>query len=370
MVVSISLFTRRGRLSDHATISDVMSKPISVGIFAASSIVPQVEFEIGIEHLRACGFEPTIAAQVLKHHFTFPGRDEERAAAIFDFAHDPKIDVLWAARGGYGAGRVLPILEELTKKRGKPPKKLLVGYSDVTVLHEFARKFWGFSTLHAPMPAASNFSKLEAAQWNSICDYVHSKRADAPWAHTTLQWMTDPPKQGIEAELVGGNLSLVAALVGTRYQPDIAGKILFLEDTDEPFYRIDRMMVQIAQSGMLNRAAAVILGDFTNCKDEDNKCRSSRESEGKKPLRKVFEQDEAFEEIFTSVGRRLGVPIAKGLPVGHGPNFSALPLGARYELSTQGNLKLLDWDWLDCKNKTLPPQREPSGSAAGPCDER
>src|SRR5437762_13713141 len=102
-------------------------KTIRVGIFAASSIVPRIEFEIGIEHLRASGFEPTIAPQVLKHHFTFAGNDDERAAAIFDFAHDPKIDVLWAARGGYGAGRLLPILEELTAKRGKPPKKLLIG---------------------------------------------------------------------------------------------------------------------------------------------------------------------------------------------------------------------------------------------------
>jgi muramoyltetrapeptide carboxypeptidase len=322
-------------------------RSMRVGIFAASSIVPPVEFEIGIEHLRANGFEPAIAPQVLKHHFTFAGDDDERASAFFDFAHDPNIDILWAARGGYGAGRTLPILDALTAKRGKPPKKLLVGYSDVTVLHDFVRTRWGWSTLHSPMPAASNFSSLEPAQWQSIFDYVRGRRADAPWAHQKMRWMADAPPQAIETELVGGNLAMVTSVVGTRYQPDVRGKILFLEDTGEPFYRIDRMMVQVAQSGMLDHAAAIVLGDFTDCNDESNNCRADRISDAKKPLRKIFEKPEAFEHIFTTVGRRLGVPIAIGLPVGHGPNFSALPLGAKYQLSREGMLKLLDWDWLN-----------------------
>src|ERR1041385_308146 len=129
------------------------AKAIRVGIFAASSVVPEVEFQTGIAHLRANGFDPVIHAQVPKHHFTFAGNDQERAEAIYTYAVDPTIPILWAARGGYGAGRLLPILEKLTKERGAPGEnKLLIGYSDVTVLHEFARARWGWSTLHAPMP--------------------------------------------------------------------------------------------------------------------------------------------------------------------------------------------------------------------------
>ena len=318
-----------------------------IGIFAASSIVPQVEFQIGLEHLRRFGFGPRIAEQVPKHHFIFPGADEERARTIYDLATDPILPVLWAARGGYGAGRLLPLLDHLTGEHGVPKqKKLLVGYSDVTVLHEFVRARWGWSTLHAPMPAASNFSTFDAAEWQSIVNLVKRTPTAPPWESATLQWMSDAPSTTIEAELIGGNLSLWAALVGTPWAPSGAGKIIFLEDIDEPFYRIDRMMVQLEQAGAFDGAAAIVLGDFTNCRDENNTCRASAAGDERKPLRKVFAQDEAFAQIFAPLAQRAGVPLAQGLPVGHGPHFAPLPLGAEYSLSSAGKLKLVDWDWF------------------------
>jgi muramoyltetrapeptide carboxypeptidase len=325
----------------------VMMDKTVVGIFAASSVVPKHEFDAGVEHLRQSGFDPHIEAQISEEHFIFPGADDARAQAIYRLALDPTIPILWAARGGYGAGRLLPLLEKLTNERGAPQqKKLLIGYSDVTVLHEFVRTRWRWSTLHAPMPAASNFSKLDPREWQAIVDYAKAKPASPPWLDTTLRWMNRPPTQTIRAELIGGNLSLWAAVAGTRFAQAGAGKIIFLEDVDEPFYRIDRMMVQIEQAGMLDGAAAVILGDFTNCKDERNYCLANATSQEKKPLRKVWEQDQAFEHIFTALGKRIDVPIAIGLPVGHGPHYAPLPLGAQYELTPQGKLKLLDWDWL------------------------
>jgi muramoyltetrapeptide carboxypeptidase len=319
---------------------------MKVGIFAASSIVPEVEFARGVEHLKRFGFEPVVHEQVRHAAFMFPGSDESRATAIFDYGMDPAIPVLWAARGGYGAARVLPILDKLTAARGKPPRKLLVGYSDVTVLHEYVRTRWGWSTLHAPMPAASNFSSLDSREWSSIVDYVNAKPAAPPWADQPLTWMTNPPVSTIRAELIGGNLSLWASLAGTQYAQNPRGKIIFLEDTDEAFYRIDRMMVQLVQSGALDGAAALVLGDFTNCKDENNTCLAGPTGEERKPLRKVFTQEEAFEEIFAATGRRLGLAIATNLGVGHGPRYAPLPLGARYELTPQGQLTLLDWDWI------------------------
>ena len=325
----------------------MMADQIPVGIFAASSVVPKHEFDAGIEHLRKSGFDPRIEAQVGGEHFIFPGHDDARTEAIYRLALDPAINVLWAARGGYGAGRLLPLLEKLTNERGAPrQKKLLVGYSDVTVLHEFVRTRWNWSTIHAPMPAASNFAQLDPGEWQAIVDYVEGKWATPPWLDTTLRWMNCPPTQTIRAELIGGNLSLWAALAGTRFAQAGSGKIIFLEDIDEPFYRIDRMMVQLEQSGMLDGAAAIVLGDFTNCQDERNYCLASATSPEKKPLRKVWEQDEAFEHIFTALGNRIDVPIAIGLPVGHGPHYAPLPLGAQYELTADAKLKLLEWDWL------------------------
>jgi len=317
-----------------------------IGIFAASSAVPMVEFGRGIAHLREFGFEPIVHEHVPKQHFTFAGTDDERAGSFYEYATDPTVPVLWAARGGYGAGRLLPLLERLTAERGIPSRKLLVGYSDVTMLHEFARQRWGWSTLHAAMPAAANFPTFDRAEFDATVAYVRLQRADAPWAHNAMTWLTDPPAAPIRAELIGGNLSLWQTLIGTPWQPSAVGKILFLEDLGEPYYRIDRMVTHLVQAGMLDGAAAIVLGDFCNCKDEDTQCWANEDGTEKKSLRRVYGEREAFDEIFGNVGRRLGIPIACGLPVGHGPHFAPLPLGAEYELCPDGLLSLTKWDWL------------------------
>ncbi|HEX8521154.1 MAG TPA: LD-carboxypeptidase [Tepidisphaeraceae bacterium] len=319
---------------------------LPVGILAASSIVAPVEFERGLNRLRETGFDPIVHEQVLKHHFTFAGSDEERAGAFYAYAKDPRFFVLWMARGGYGAQRLLPLLDQLTEQQGIPRKKLLVGYSDVTVLHEYVRTRWGWSTLHAPMPSASNFRELADDEYAAITSYIRSKPAAPPWANATLSWLTPPPPTTLQAELIGGNLSLWASLAGTPYAQPGAGKIIFLEDIDEAYYRIDRMMIQLEQTGAFDGAAAIILGDFTNCKDENNTRLASEGSEERVPLRKTFERDEAFDHIFAQLGNRLGVPIAQGLPVGHGPHYAPLPLGAQYQLTPGGQLQLLQWDWL------------------------
>jgi muramoyltetrapeptide carboxypeptidase len=305
------------------------------------------EFERGVQHLRASGFDPIVHEQVPTQHFTFAGTDEARAAAIYQFATDASIPVLWAARGGYGAARLLPLLDELTARHGVPQeRKLLVGYSDVTVLHEFVRQRWGWSALHAPMPAERTFPTLDQTDSSAIVQYVRGERADAPWSHTALSWLTPPPSVPIHGEIIGGNLSLWQTLAGTPWQPSAAGKILFFEDLGEAYYRIDRMVTHLAQSGMFDRAAAIVLGDFCNCKDEDNQCWANAEGTEKKSLRRTFNEREAFDEIFGTIGRRMGIPIAYGLPVGHGPRFAPLPLGATYQLGADGALKLQKWDWL------------------------
>src|SRR5207248_3075871 len=108
---------------------------------------------------------------------------------------------------------------------------------------------------------------------------------------------------------------------------------LFFEDIGEAPYRLDRMMTQMIQSGMLEGAAGIILGDFTNCNDETFSVRASLSSpDEKKSLRKIYTTDEALTEIFGNMGARLDISIVKGLGIGHGDGFAPLPLGARYRL--------------------------------------
>jgi muramoyltetrapeptide carboxypeptidase len=337
-----------------------MAEKISVGIVAASSVVPRAEFALGVAHLRDNGFDVTVHPQVLAQHFTFAGTDEQRANALFDFASDDSLDVIWAARGGYGATRILPRLDQLTTSRGIPSPKLLVGYSDVTPLHEYVRTRWNWATLHASMPAAISFVKLKPEEWSATVACAGGERAKFAWEDTELRFMNGSPARAISGELIGGNLSLWAAMSGTPYASRGAGRILFLEDVGEPPYRIDRMVTQLVQSGALDGAAAIVLGDFTDCEDEDTKCLKPLEA-GEEPrklleniesrekisLRRVYTLEESLAEIFRTVAHRMKIPVACGLPVGHGPNFSPLPLGAKYQLDTNGKLRLLAWDWLN-----------------------
>lgn len=328
---------------------------VSIGIFAASSVVPQIEFGIGIEHLKAHGFAPRIQPQVSSEHFIFAGSDEDRARSLYQLAVDPSMQILWAARGGYGAARLVPLLDRLTREHGVPSAgKLLVGYSDVTVLHEFVRQRWNWHTLHAPMPAAGDFSTIRQEEWQAIVHLVRGEKTPIPWETTELQWLTDRPTTPVRAHLIGGNLSLWASMAGTSVAAPGRGRILFFEDLSEAIYRIDRMVTQLVQSGAIDGASAILLGDFTNCNDENNQCLADRESGTKKPLRAVYEQSEAFQRIFGDVGRRLGIPIAQGLPVGHGGRYSPLPLGATYELSPAGTLSLHHWDWLSYNSNRAP----------------
>jgi muramoyltetrapeptide carboxypeptidase len=163
---------------------------------------------------------------------------------------------------------------------------------------------------------------------------------------TPLAWLTNQPAQTLEAELIGGNLALWSALAGTPYAASGQDRFIFLEDTDEPFYRIDRMMTQLVQSGAFTGVKALVLGDFTNCTDESNTCLAFPDSTERKPLRQTFTQPQAFDQIFTPIGKQLNLPIATGLVVGHGPHFAPLPLGARYRISPDGKLQLQQWDWL------------------------
>lgn len=318
-----------------------MSAP-RVAVVAASSVVPRADLDAGVERLRAEGLDVRVDPACYAIHFTYAGADADRAASFWHAATDPSIDVVWMARGGYGAGRLLPLLVELTTRHGKPPRKLLVGYSDVTVLHEFARTRWGWATLHAPMPAASNFGQYDKAHWRALVDLVHGRHPHRAWGERPLTWLNPPAGQSVEAEIVGGNLALWSSVVGTPYAPTRGeGRMVFFEDVGERFYRLDRMLTQIRQGGLLDGAAAVLLGDFTDCDDDPVKMvRGPAGSDV--PLRRQLDWETAVREIFAS----LRVPVATGLPVGHGPNFAPLPLGAKYRAWADGAFELVEWDWL------------------------
>jgi muramoyltetrapeptide carboxypeptidase len=305
-----------------------------IAVVAASSAVPQVELALGVAHLRSAGFAVDVQPNCASQSFVFAGDDRERAESFYDAAISNDNDVLWCACGGYGSIRILPLLERLSAERGRPSPKMLLGFSDATALMSFVRQRWGWKATHAPMVISRMLRELNARVLRAIAG---AERIPPPWGRWQLQWISPPPQRSIEAELIGGNLSVWNCLTATPFAEPVAGRILFLEDIDEPPYRIDRLLTQLRLSGRLDGAAAIVLGAFTDCEDRVSQVLASVDSKERVPLRRSFTIEEALRESFG----QLGIPVAAGLPVGHGKNATPLPLGERYELDGEGVLVCL-----------------------------
>ena len=306
------------------------NSPTRIAVVATSSAVPQVELGIGVAHLRAAGMAVDVQRNCASQSFVFAGHDQERAEAFYAAAISDQYDVLWCACGGYGSGRILPLLDRFTVERGKPAAKLLVGFSDATAIMSFVRQRWGWATTHAPMVISKALREMDAVMLRAIA------RAERPRERWPLHWIGKPPELPIEADMIGGNLSVWNSLTGTSFAESAGGRILFLEDVDEPPYRIDRMVTQLRSSGRLDGVAAIVLGGFTECEDRVSQVMSAEDPNRRVPLRRTFTIDEALEQSFGD----LGLPVAAGLPVGHGANTTPLPLGVTYRLDRNGVLTI------------------------------
>jgi muramoyltetrapeptide carboxypeptidase len=304
-----------------------MNSSPRISVVATSSAVPQVEFAMGVAHLRAAGMivdiQPNCAAQA----FVFAGDDRQRADCFYAAATSTENDALWCACGGYGSARILPLLDRLTLDRGVPPLKSLLGFSDATAVMSYARQRWGWRTTHAPMVISRGLRALNAATLQALAQGLPPPQ---PWGHWPLRWLNSPPPDPLEANLIGGNLSVWNSFTGTPFAESAAGKILFLEDVDEAPYRIDRLITQLQLSGRLDGVAAIVLGGFTDCQDRVSQVLSAHDPHQRVPLRQSFTIDEALAWTFG----RLKIPVAAGLPVGHGALFTPLPLGVKYRLNS------------------------------------
>jgi muramoyltetrapeptide carboxypeptidase len=330
---------------------------IRVGIVATSSVVPKVEFEIGVNFLKSKGFEIDVHPKVLGESMFYPAPDSVRAEALIEMAVRKDLDALWCARGGYGATHLLPMLNRAKNKLKRAPKKTLLGYSDATALLEWFRVNLGWQTIHAPMPSLRTFSLLPESEWASVESLLKYsvKQAKAPKAEFKLEPLHVPKGFAqVEAPLVGGNLFVWNSLLGTPDQGQAQGKILFLEEISENLGRVNRMMHHLEQAGGLTGVKALVLGDFLDCVDTVPSCLISGPKPGVDlesflrqppkdamgPLRTLHSPEAAFDFIFKGVGERNRIAVFKGVPVGHGPNHHSLFLGKKHRLTRKGKFGL------------------------------
>ncbi|MBU6152840.1 MAG: LD-carboxypeptidase [Bdellovibrionales bacterium] len=329
---------------------------IKIGIVATSSVIPKVEFEMGVEHLRRAGFQVEIHPIALNEYYFYPAGDEERARALIEFSMRPDLDVIWCGRGGYGATHLLPFLNHWKRslKGRRLKKKTMIGFSDITALLEWYRVNFKWETIHAPMPSLRTFSVLKRSEWDNLMNLLKaSLKKEKPKQEPFGLEPIFVPKdfKAVTAPLVGGNLAVWNALLGTPDQGSARGKILFLEEIQENLGRINRMMHHLEQAGGLNGCKGIVLGDFTECNDSvpAGLKMAPPEAPGRAAylhtppkeamgfLRSSYTTIEGLDFIFRSVGERHRIPVFSGLPVGHGSSHHSLYLGKRHTLDRKGN---------------------------------
>lgn len=283
----------------------------NIGIVAPAS--PALDLACVIEGkklLEGLGFKVTLAPNALKMDKYLAGTDQERLADLCEMFLNPDIDGIVCLRGGYGSIRIVPDIDYSLVRRYP---KVLVGYSDITILQLAILKKTGLVTFSGPMLATefgcepNDFTVSHFIK--AITDV--SPLGSIPTAPGAATVTINPGKAS--GRLTGGNLSLVAATLGTPYEIDTHGAILYLEEVDEPPYRIDRLLWQLYLAGKLNSAAGIVFGECINCKNEKH-------------------SSYTLIEILIDICGRLNKPSFYGLSAGHGACKATLPLGVKAQM--------------------------------------
>jgi muramoyltetrapeptide carboxypeptidase len=230
----------------------------TIGIVCPSGYIPLEKVQICIQTLEKWGYKVKLGTTVGAKKDSFSGTDEQRAHDLQTMLDDASVKAILCARGGYGASRIIGVMNF---KRFNEQPKWVIGFSDITVLHAAILKE-NCMSIHGPMAAA--FAKGEAGE-----PYIQSLKKVLEGEKTKYNTPAHAMNilGNVKAELVGGNLCILAHLVGSKNAIDTNGKILFLEDVGEYHYNIDRLMIQCKNAGLFDHLAGLVIGGFTDLKD-------------------------------------------------------------------------------------------------------
>ena len=291
-----------------------------IGLVAPSSPFQQDALQAGIRFLRDEGFLVRHLPDLLERRRGFlAGGDQERTDELQKMFEDPEVKAVFAVRGGYGAQRILDRLDGALI-RNHP--KVFLGYSDVTCLLTFFLQTARLVCFHGPL--VNEMGSLSDVTRDCLLRLLTQTEPLGPMPLGELRWIRKGLARG---PIVGGNLSLLCSTLGTAWELETAGRILLLEDRGEKPYKVDRMLVQLSQAGKLSSITGLLLGEFQGDRTD------GREGDEK----------DAMEEVLRENARGLGVPVACGLPLGHGKHNVPLPLGVLAEIDgSEGRVSILE----------------------------
>lgn len=288
-----------------------LKKGDKIGIVAPARKISREEIQFAINAFEKWGLKVVLGKNIFGSENQYSGSDVQRTDDLQKMLDDNSIRAIISARGGYGT---LRIIDKLDFKKFCEKPTWIIGYSDITVLHSHIHQNFQIETLHATMPI--NFPKDEES--------VESLRKNLFGEKISYEINSHPLNREGKAEgiLVGGNLSLLYALKGSKSGISTSGKILFIEDLDEYLYHIDRMMLSLKRASKLSHLAGLIVGGMSEMKDNQV------------PFGKTAE------EIISDAVKEFDYPICFGFPAGHAQKNLALPFGRRANLNVGKKITL------------------------------
>jgi len=284
-----------------------------IGITSPAGYITTEEIRSAVQKMESWGYKIQIGDTIDKRDFTFGGTDEERTKDFQQMLDDPKIKAIMCARGGYG---VVRIIDKLKWEKFKTKPKWIIGFSDVTVFHSHLNKNFGIASIHSKMCNSfpDDWSLAEPVQIETI-EAIQLALSGKKMKYNVIPNAQN--KLGIaDGVLIGGNLKMLETLAGTKSDINTAGKILFVEDTGEYMYNVDRMFWNLKRTGKLLQLKGLIIGGFKIKVDEDS------DDFGKTLQDVVLEKVKAYR-----------YPVCFDFPVGHQKNNYALKCGVKHRLT-------------------------------------
>jgi muramoyltetrapeptide carboxypeptidase len=325
--------------------SQIFAKALAPGdtimFVAPAKYLNKDRVSLAKKRLEEMGFQVRLPEGLFRKQGFLGGSDEERAAEIMAAFTDPEVDAIFPGTGGYGTTRIVDKLDYEVIRRNP---KVFIGFSDITALHIAINQRTGLVTFHTPNPefglgTEKNLSPLAAKYfWRALLAKEYDiaiggrlrkgytietrprdgdKGDDAALFEDVPQAVT-LAKGKARGRLIGGNLSVIHALMGTPYEIVTDGKILFIEDVGEAPYRVDRMLSTLRLAGKFDKVRGVILGAFTARKEEAK-----------------WDDDASIDDVLRDYFAGLNVPVLAHFPVGHVPYNTTLPVGAQVEFDTE-----------------------------------
>ncbi|MFB2881410.1 LD-carboxypeptidase [Floridanema aerugineum] len=297
-----------------------------IGLVNPASFVSSEDVEEVKQTLKNLGLNYKLGNHILDRYGYLAGKDIDRAADINSMFADPSVKAILTLRGGWGCNRILPLINyQLIRKN----PKIIIGYSDITSLLLAIYALSGIVTFHGPV-ATSTWNQFTV---NYVQRILFNGEAvtmrNSPFigenlSSLPLQVETITPGKA-RGKLIGGNLSVLSAMVGSAYLPNWQGSILFIEEIGEEVYRVDRMLTQLKLAGILDRISGFIFGQCTKCDPE-------------KP-----EQSLTLMQVLQDHIKPLKIPAWYGAAIGHIPNKFTLPIGIEVEIdANNGSIQMLE----------------------------